>query len=364
MSAKPNPSKASPLEKPKPKLSSKKPDMTFKIITSTIETHKKPSERITHQLTQNHNLTIKDLSIKFNMKNDSSSTTTHSSNNQPSKTKPDPQNSKPKLHNLSHSPINYQDLKIDKEAGGTPGKIKSNLSAKKKNTPINFNYNNNNNNEKKFEDLCQDDMSNLMKNKEKTIDELRRQNKKFKIAEKLLTDKVECLEKENHDLKLQLKSKSFFDKFMRSAPNSNKPMMFDEGVQVFLDEQPEFGDINNKAFLLSQIGYLEEKFEAIENNVKSVKNQNLEPKITIKNENDNRVLELENSIKEIFLKSRNLELLYQETKNERDVFSKFVQEKKCNNCQKEEEELNRKSMVPLPGYLKLLRLAQDVKGKK
>ena len=171
-------SKTSPLEKPKPKTSSKKPDTAFKVITPAAKGEKKA---FCHQISHTHDLTIKDLSARFNLKNDSSSTTTHSSNNIPSKPKPDNQSSKIRLQNPhSYSPLNYQDLKLDKESylpPSTPGKIKSNLSAKKR-SPFTCLPPN----EKKFEDLCQDDVS-FLKTQDKTIEELRKENKKLKLQQ-------------------------------------------------------------------------------------------------------------------------------------------------------------------------------------
>lgn len=397
-------SKASPLEKPKPKSSSKKPDTAFKVITPAAKCEKKA---FCHQISPPQDLTIKDLSARFNLKNDSSSTTTHSSNNIPSKPKPEHQTSKIRLQNPhSYSPLNYQDLKLDKESylpPSTPGKIKSNLSVKKR-SPFTYLPPN----EKKFEDLCQDDVS-FLKTQDKTIEELRRENKRLKLLqqdkknsrietvdcqedngqikaqEKMIEElrrenkrlkqlekkayaRIETLERENQEMKSQLLSKSFFDRFMRSATtnntaNSNRPVMIDEGCQVFIGEEEEFQDLEAKVFLMNHLANLEEKLENIEKNaVKCLKiKEERRETLECDNEERNRLKELENTVKELFIKNRNLEGMMSEIKNERDVLGKVVEEKKCNSCLKEEEEIG-KNMVPIPGYLKLLRMG--FKGKK
>ncbi len=337
----------------KPKF--KKADPTFKIINN--------DKKLTNiqKITQIHDSTIlKDMSTKSNINNDTTSTATHSSNNQTSKIKQELHISK--LHNLSHSPINYRELKVEKEIA-TPGKIKSSI-LNRNNKEYSKIY------ENKFEELCEEETTNLLKAHEKTIEKLKRQNEKLKSNEKKLVEKIEALEKTKQDLMEQIKVKNTKEKKYNFNFQSKikKPLMFDQSIQVFINENEE-NELNERnELLMFYIDSLENKLNEIENNIDKNNFDIMIDKNPIvseeKNMNSHRnfISELENSMRNLFISNKQNELLYQEAKNERDLLKMIVNSKKCGSCQKEEESLNFK--CPIPGYVKLCRLGQDLKYKK
>lgn len=275
-----------------------------------------------------------------------------SSNNENSNTKNQPfEKNREKLHKLSHSPINYQELKTEKETATTPDKIKNiNSSMKKNKSFVNFIEKIN---ENKFEAPCEN-MNYFLTAHENTIEKLTKSNEKLKTSEKKLMEKIALLQKENEDLRQRLKQKTFNEK------NIIKPIMIDEIAQVYIEEDEEETKDKNEA-LLYYISSLETKINDIEINMNFLtKNSSDTQKTIIKNHDYEKIIYLENELKKALLQIKNDNALINKIQNERDFYKELSNNITFNKTKKDEIDV----VSPFPSYLGLLQLGKKIINNK
>lgn len=272
------------------------------------------------------------------------------------------QKKREKLHNLSYSPINNEELKIEKETAVSPDKIKNNNSSAKKNKSFVNLFDKIN--ENKFEPPCENMNAYLLLAHENTIEKLTKSNESLKMNEKKLIEKISALQKENEDLRQKLKQKTYNEKTkFLNCSQIVKPIMIDEIAQVYIEDDEEEAKDKNEA-LLYYISSLESKINDIEINMNFLtKNSNDTQKTIIKNNDYEKNIYLENELKKALLQIKNDNTLVNKIQNERDFYKELL-----NNIaflKTKKDEVNAISpIMPFPSYIGLLQLGKKIINNK